>query len=168
MSTAIAPDWPGIKAMYIRGLPAKQIAEQTGVSFGALRARITRQKWDADVTKVEAAMSHAVTCSLQDRAVKWVAEIDGFVRDSLTAIKKRDKDSLNLKDLKTLLESAEIADRMGRRTYGLENESKAQNGQTLVCVTLNTGSIDAGNAPVIEIGGDMDHVEVAGANQNAP
>jgi len=128
--------------MYVKGLPAKQIAEQTGISFAALRQRIRREHWDADVTKAVTAMSHAVTRSLEQSATHWVAEIDGFVRDALQAIKRRDKNSLAIKDLKTLIETAELADRMARRTYRLDNEPSKAVHSSLVQVNVQaTGDV---------------------------
>src|SRR5436190_506300 len=103
MPAPIAADWSALRAMYVKGVPAKQIAEQAGISFPALRQRISRERWDDDVTKAVTAMSHAVTRSLEQAATRWVSEIDDFVCDTLQSMKRRNKDSLALKDLKTLI-----------------------------------------------------------------
>ena len=38
MPAPLSADWTGMRAMYVKGVPAKQIAEQTGISFVDLKS----------------------------------------------------------------------------------------------------------------------------------
>ena len=118
----LSADWSAFKAMYVKGVPAKQIAEQTGISFDALRQRIHREHWDDDVTKAEQAVAHSVTLDLVQQGKSWVNRVSKVLNSHISFIEHTDLSSLKLKDFEGLVRALETLDRIGRRNYGLDQE----------------------------------------------
>lgn len=136
MPAKLPVDYNEIRSAYCKGMTLADLAKEYNVPYGALRARASREKWTASVTNVNARIHQSVTEKLASSASQWVTKIDSFVHASL---EKLDPSKLNLRDLALAVGVAETADRMARRTYGLDREQQARSG-TLVQVNVANGS----------------------------
>lgn len=140
MPNRLAIDWDQLKTQYIKGLPLKEIAEQNGVSFAALRTRASRYKWADDVAAASQVLQRTVTQTISNRAKNHVETILEVLESHVKALKKRDPESLDFEELDLASKVLDRLDQIGRRSHGIQDEQSAGRSQTLVQVVINTSN----------------------------
>jgi predicted transcriptional regulator len=137
MPKPLAVDWDQAKCLYIKGMSLADIANQMGVSPGALRTRAHRYKWAESLSQTQAKVQHVVTEQIKTGAQGWIPKIDRYVHEVIDDLLQRGASSFSPKDLRDLVACATQVNQMARETYGMNAESK----------TIHVGLIQ----PVVEI-----------------
>lgn len=116
-------DYGEIRALFVKGFTLKDLAQRYGLKYESLRSRSSRERWAHTVAVARHTVAQGVNMALRERATGWVGKIDSYVNRHLEHLATLDPSATDPKTLKTLVETAEIVDRMARRTYGLDEQN---------------------------------------------
>jgi hypothetical protein len=138
MAKKLAVDWDKLKSLYIKGVPLKQIADNNGVPFSALRARAHRYKWSEHATEITQILQRDVTKELQETGKEHVSEIIGLLKRAKNALRNIDVEAEPVEAIEVYAKTLDRLDQIGRRSHGLDAENNR---------TIHVGLIQ----PVVEI-----------------
>lgn len=137
-------DYDEIKALYVKGISLKDLADKYGLDYASLRVKASRDKWSATLAQARQMLSQTVNRDLQLKASGWLARMDSYVNRTMDSVERRDPDSLEIKDFKMLVETAKIVNDMARPTYGLND---GQQHQTNILVVPDAAHHAASRLP---------------------
>ena len=117
--------WDEIRALHVRGMTLRAIADKYGLSYGALRSRSSREQWNNGVKVASSHVLHVATEDLANSARNWIGKIDTLVHAAVDNVMARGMNKLSIRDLNLALECAEKANRMARVNFGLDADNGA-------------------------------------------
>lgn len=130
MSVSILEDWSVAQSLYNQGFSLAEIARKIDCNAGTLRSYATRHSW-SQIKRDAANLASPKIVSLDERANRWRSTIADEVDKQLADLqsKKRSK-PMSLKELREYGEVLDLADKIARRTYGLDQADQS------VCVNV--------------------------------
>lgn len=157
VATAAQPaqpvDWAHMRALFVKGLSLAELARQTGVPLGTIKARSHREKWATTVAEADRHINRLATERLAESATRWLDKIDGAVHASLDNVIGKGLGKLGLKDLQIALDCAEKANRIARQNYGLDagNAASPRVQVQVQVLTQAAQSLSAFDSDVIDL-----------------
>lgn len=148
-------DWSELRALYVKGLSLADIARQTGIPVGTIKARSSREKWATTVAKAEQLVQRVATEQLAESASRWLTRLDKVVHESLDNLESKSVKKLSLRDLQIALDCADKANRVARQTYGLDAENASRPR-----VTLNVAVVSDASKSSVDAWAGMNIVDV--------
>ena len=142
--------WDEIRALHVKGMTLRDIANKYDISYGALRSRSSREKWCNSVSVARHFVAQGATDALMRSAGEWVGKIDRTVHAALDNVMQKGLHKLTLRDLSVALDCADKANRIARQTYGLDADGSSHKVQVNVAVLGNASAV-ASNSDVIDI-----------------
>jgi hypothetical protein len=136
-------DWDSAKALYIKGLPLKDVAEQMGVKFGTLRQHARRSGWMQVKRRTSEIVSQVVSESVTQGAKSHVHRVLNLVNRHIESVERRHPDDLDLESFDMLTKIVDRLDQIGRRSHGIDAEAQGKASTTLVQVVINTQDTSA-------------------------
>lgn len=133
MPKALNAPWDELKAAFVKGVTLPDLARQYGINYSALRARALRHGWRTDAAKAASAMQQSITTTLAERGGSWAHRIGTVLERHLSFLEKADPAALKLRDYEGLVRVLEVVDKMGRRTFKLDDENASPRTSINVC-----------------------------------
>lgn len=142
MAAPLSIDWDALKLLRVKGMSYKEIAKQVGIKETTVRKRGEREQWDKAATEAAQTVSRAVVGALESKGLEHGHRISRILERQLDSIERRDPDSLDEETLQKLVNTFDALDKIGRRTYGLDQAANQQRPPIAVQITVNTGQTD--------------------------
>jgi hypothetical protein len=136
MSKPIAADWDLIKSLILKGLTPRQVSEQTGVSYEAIRKRGQREGWDKEKSQIAHYVSQAVAKDVTEGQRNYLNRVINLGNKVLDALERQDKFSLD--DLETVAGVITKLDPVQRRALGLDTQENNAPRTSLVQVVVQS------------------------------
>jgi hypothetical protein len=127
-----AYDWPAMRIAFVQGLTTQEISQQFNCPYGTVNARCSREKWS--LMRPDNFMHKAVKTAAEVAENVWAARGKAY-RDMVYEKAKVALEKSAVAPPKTW-KDLEVADRVARRTIGLDNE-QAQNSTIVNLAVLN-------------------------------
>ena len=139
----ISPDiWEQIRTAYASGIGLREIARNMGISEGTVLARAKREGWTRQIQSAKALTKRedappavtpvqAVAMSMRQRGERHVERMAGLSEKVVTHVEALEPDIILEK-----IDKVEKADRVARRTFGLEDNPYGEHF-TLNVLNLN-------------------------------
>jgi hypothetical protein len=136
--------WAEIRTAYASGIGLREIARNMGIPEGTVLARAKREGWTQQIQSAKAFTKRedappavtpvqAVAMSIRQRGERHVERMAGLSEKVVTHVKALEPDVILEK-----IDKVEKADRVARRTFGLENNPYGEHF-TLNVLSLNIG-----------------------------
>jgi hypothetical protein len=138
MPKPLAIDWDSARALFIKGITMKDIADQFGLKCATVRQRAKRDKWGQSKAIATEIVSRKVTETVSEGAKSHVNRVLKLVDRHIESVERRSPDAMDLESFDMLTKIVDRLDQIGRRSHGLDAEQANARSATLVQVVINT------------------------------
>lgn len=129
-------DYDTAKLLKLKGLSYKQISDQIGIPYEALKRYGIRHGWDNARDKIDKIVSQTVTEQLITQSGAHLLKMSSVAGQALDQVAQEVAALPSLDALEKLARVADVFDRIARRTYGLD--AQQQHMRTNVQVNIGT------------------------------
>src|SRR5262245_6110462 len=132
--------WEQVKTAFVSGIGLREIARNTGISPGTILSRASREGWTLEIQSEKALAKHenvslvtplkAVAMTMQQRGERHVERMAGVSERVVSHV-----ELLEPGVILDQIDKVEKADRVARRTFGL-NDDDAHNSNAIVNIAM--------------------------------
>ncbi len=161
MRKTIPPEtWQQIRTAYASGIGLREIARNMGIAAGTVLARAKREGWTRQIRAARAIVpaqsnppgtstADAAALIMRQRGERHVGRVAGLTERILATL-----EGLGPEDQLQYVDEFEKTDRIGRRTYGLDEPGGSGEPHIRLRVVASGGSGGGQVAAEFEVGGD--------------
>jgi len=136
--------WAEIRVAYASGIGLREIARNMGIPAGTVLARANREGWTRQIRAARAIVPaqpnrpatgtvEAVAATLRERGARHLGRMAGIVERGVEHVEGMDS-----ADILATVEDIDRLDRIGRRTFGLDETGAGVS--VIVPIQINLGS----------------------------
>ena len=132
--------WDQVKTAFASGIGLREIARKMGISPGTILSRASREGWTGEIHSAKALVKRedapvvsplkAVAMTMQQRGERHVERMAGVSEKVLSHVESLEPDVIL-----DQIDNVEKADRVARRTFGL-NDDDAHNPNAVINIAM--------------------------------
>ncbi len=134
--------WAEFRTAHASGIGLRELARNAGIAPGTVLSRAKRERWTQRIESARtlarqsppstAAVSDAAAATMAERGQRHLQRVAGIVEKTVPHVESMEPGAIldRIEDLDRL-------DRIGRRTYGLDDQQQGQSG--FLAIQINIG-----------------------------
>ena len=155
MPKHLKADYASAKALFLTGLPLPDIAEKTGINYGALRQHARRHNWVQNKGDIETIIEKHVATSIEDAAKRYIERSIKLDSRVFSALEAKRIEAMELEELEKVATIMAKVNPVARSNRGLDDDKHKTIHvgltQNVVEIKLPAAQVEEHNTEVIDV-----------------